>query len=158
MKFIRATVDVVLDRFYPGRSPHSNRHRFNRPGHNGHNVRPSNRIDEDVGEQVEKEELKGEITTVVGAVLGKQQCWERTACTLGKRTKSFAAKDLLFMVAEKAVPSWRETLDLVRGGSADSINCGSFDCSPSERPQRIPDNDRGQGEAISRHMPVDIES
>ena len=61
-------------------------------------------------------------------------------------------------VAEKAVPSWRETLDLVRGGSADSINCGSFDCSPSERPQRIPDNDRGQGEAISRHMPVDIES
>ena len=57
------------------------------------------------------------------------------------------------------MPSWRETLDLVRGGSADSINCGSFDCSPSERPpQRIPGNDRGQGEAISRHMPVDIES
>ena len=44
-----------------------------------------------------QEELKGEITTVVGAVLGKQQCWERTACTLGKRTKSFAAKDLFFM-------------------------------------------------------------
>ena len=44
-----------------------------------------------------KDELKGEITTVVGAVLGKQQCWERTACTLGKRTKSFAAKDVFLM-------------------------------------------------------------
>ena len=48
-------------------------------------------------QSVLQEELKGEITTVVGAVLGKQQCWERSACTLGKRTRSFAAKDLLFM-------------------------------------------------------------
>ena len=47
----------------------------------------------------------------------------------------------------------RDTLNLVRGGSEDSINCGNFDCSPSERP-RIPDHDQ----AISRHMPVDIES
>ena len=55
MKFIRATVDVVLDRFYPGRSPSasssiSNRYGGGRPL----GVGPSNRIDEDVGEQVEK--------------------------------------------------------------------------------------------------------
>ena len=56
-------------------------------------------------------------------------------------------------LAEKAVPSMRDTLNLVRGGSEDSINCGNFDCSPSERP-RIHDHDQ----AISRHMPVDIES
>ena len=57
MKFIRATVDVVLDRFYPGRSSSSpsTRHRFNHPHpHNNHHARPTNRIDEDVGEQVEK--------------------------------------------------------------------------------------------------------
>ena len=41
--------------------------------------------------------LKDEVTTVVGAMLAKQQCWERTACMLGKRTKSFAAKDVVFM-------------------------------------------------------------
>ena len=55
MKFIRATVDVVLDRFYPGRSPASSL--STRYGHGGgrpHGVGPSNRIDEDVGEQVEK--------------------------------------------------------------------------------------------------------
>ena len=58
MKFIRATVDVVLDRFYPGRSP-SNRHRYNRP--HDLNVLPSNRIDEDAGEQVEKVRFVQEI-------------------------------------------------------------------------------------------------
>ena len=57
MKFIRATVDVVLDRFYPGRSPASsisNRYGGGRP----HGVGPSNRIDEDVGEQVEKVSMR----------------------------------------------------------------------------------------------------
>ena len=54
MKFIRATVDVVLDRFYPGRSPASISNRYGgRP-----NVGPSNRIDEDVGEQVEKVRMR----------------------------------------------------------------------------------------------------
>ena len=60
-------------------------------------------------------------------------------------------------MAEKAVPSWKSTLDLVRGGSEDSIHCGRFDCSPSERPKR-PQAASGGGEAISRHMPIDIES
>ena len=52
MKFIRATVDVVLDRFYPGRSPASISHRYGGGGRP--HLGPSNRIDEDVGEQVEK--------------------------------------------------------------------------------------------------------
>ena len=64
------------------------------------------------------------------------------------------------------MPSWKATLDLVRGGSEDSIHCGRFDCSPSERPQRRPQGAAttarlpggGGGEAISRHMPIDIES
>ena len=30
------------------------------------------------------ENIKTGITTVVGAALGEQQCWERTACKLGE--------------------------------------------------------------------------
>ena len=57
------------------------------------------------------------------------------------------------------MPSWKSTLDLVRGGSEDSIHCGRFDCSPSERPKRpLAASGGGGGEAISRHMPIDIES
>ena len=52
------------------------------------------------------------------------------------------------------VPSWRETLDLVRGGSEDAIACGDFDCSPSERRRGHDHLDQG----VSRHAPVDIQS
>ena len=31
-----------------------------------------------------KKDIKTGITTVVGAALGEQQCWERTACKLGE--------------------------------------------------------------------------
>ena len=61
MKFIRATVDVVLDRFYPGRSSPASSSISTRYGHGGgrpHGVGPSNRIDEDVGEQVEKVRMR----------------------------------------------------------------------------------------------------
>ena len=34
--------------------------------------------------QKEQENIKTGITTVVGAALGEQQCWERTACKLGE--------------------------------------------------------------------------
>ena len=32
----------------------------------------------------QQEELKSGITTVVGAALGEQECWERTACKAGE--------------------------------------------------------------------------
>ena len=32
----------------------------------------------------EKEELKNGITTVVGAALGEQECWQKTACKAGE--------------------------------------------------------------------------
>ena len=43
------------------------------------------------------EVLKDGITTVVGAVLDKQQCWEKAACLLGRETRQIAAKDLIFL-------------------------------------------------------------
>ena len=36
-------------------------------------------------------------TTIIGAVLKKQKCYERTACTLGTYLKDFAGKDVTFM-------------------------------------------------------------
>lgn len=44
-----------------------------------------------------KEVLKTEVTTVVGAILNKQQCWERTMCSMGRRSRNFAAKDIFFL-------------------------------------------------------------
>lgn len=43
------------------------------------------------------EMLKDGITTVVGAVLDKQQCWEKAACLVGRETRPIAAKDLIFL-------------------------------------------------------------
>ena len=43
------------------------------------------------------EVLKDGITTVVGAVLDKQQCWEKAACLLGRETRQIAARDLIFL-------------------------------------------------------------
>ena len=37
-----------------------------------------------------------EITTLVGAVLNKQRCWDRTACFVGARSNVFVAKEVVF--------------------------------------------------------------
>ena len=52
------------------------------------------------------ERLKDGLTTVVGAVMQKQQCWEKTACTVGAYLHSATqAKDVVFILAEKVSPS-----------------------------------------------------
>ena len=35
-------------------------------------------------QEEQKEHIKKGITTVVGAALGEQECWERTACKVGE--------------------------------------------------------------------------
>ena len=35
--------------------------------------------------------------TVLGALLGKQECWEKAACFLGFRSRWFAGKELLLL-------------------------------------------------------------
>merc|ERR1712130_285001 len=63
----------------------------------------------------EQEELKNGITTVVGAALGEQECWEKTACKAGEYAASLPGKDVLFIVLDRLVPSsWVETLDSVK--------------------------------------------
>lgn len=80
-----------------------------------------------------KEVLKSEITTYVGAVLNKQECWEKSACIIGRRTSGFAAKDVVFLLAEKFVPDWKYTLDLVKAGSQNVISCREFQCSTKRK-------------------------
>ena len=36
-------------------------------------------------------------TTLIGAVLKKQKCYERSACTIGNYLKDFAGKDVTFL-------------------------------------------------------------
>ena len=49
----------------------------------------------------EKEELKAGITTVVGAALGEQECWEKTACKAGEYAATLPGKTCLFENAGK---------------------------------------------------------
>jgi hypothetical protein len=98
-----------LDSFFPGGKSSA----ALLGNHFNDNTLPRNRIDVDIESEDEasdllepskKEMLKEEITTVVGAVLAKQKCWERTACIVGKRTKAFVAKDVVFMYVKR----WNE--------------------------------------------------
>lgn len=130
LSIIRATVDVVLDKFMPGSSEDGIDLSNDISG-------PIPRRDVDVEELMEKshkkEMLKQEITTVVGAALLKQECYQRTACMIGHRASSFAAKDVLFIMAEKIVPSWKYTIDLIKSGSQRALDCDTFICSTERR-------------------------
>ena len=64
MSFIRAAVNVFINGFISSR--------------NDEIYGPSKRID-NVEEDGRAETLKQEVTTIVGAVLNKQQCWEESA-------------------------------------------------------------------------------
>ena len=48
-------------------------------------------------EIVKQERLKSGLTTIVGAVMRKQNCWERSACTVGSYMSAVQAKDVFFM-------------------------------------------------------------
>eukprot|EP00095_Tigriopus_kingsejongensis_P008202 maker-scaffold895_size84271-snap-gene-0.34 protein:Tk08202 transcript:maker-scaffold895_size84271-snap-gene-0.34-mRNA-1 annotation:"hypothetical protein DAPPUDRAFT_329459" len=129
LSIIRATVDVLMDKFLPSGSGELD---FSNDIHG-----PIPRRDMNVEEFIEKnrrqEDLKQEITTVVGAVLDKQECYQRTACMIGRKASSFAAKDVMFIMAEKIVPSWKYTLDLIKNGSQDALDCAAFTCSPESK-------------------------
>ena len=44
-----------------------------------------------------KESMKSGLTTIIGSVMQKQQCWERSSCIFGDSVKDFPAKDVTFM-------------------------------------------------------------
>ena len=68
----------------------------------------------------EQEQLKDGITTVVGAALGEQQCWERTACKLGEYSSSLPGKDIVFILFDRVAPtSWLSSLNIIKDVSRD---------------------------------------
>jgi hypothetical protein len=44
-----------------------------------------------------KEAMRSGATTLLGAFMDKQQCWERAACILGTFASGMSAKDVAFM-------------------------------------------------------------
>ena len=88
LNLIRKTVDILMDVFFPA-SIQSNEI----------DSVLTKRNDPDLTSQPlqNNEMLKDGITTVVGAVLDKQQCWEKAACLVGRETRPIAAKDLIFL-------------------------------------------------------------
>ncbi len=101
MKVIKTGVDFFFDRFMT-ESP-NNDVTTNKVG-------PLPRRDDFVSEDVDDVEmeivlkkrnkerhLRNGVTSLIGALLQKQQCWENTACRVGFYLEPVAAKDVLFM-------------------------------------------------------------
>ena len=57
---------------------------------------------EDVQAEKDRKEMRKEgmisgLTTLFGAVLDKQKCWEQCSCKIGSMLKGHGAKDIIFM-------------------------------------------------------------
>ena len=52
---------------------------------------------EDQEERLRTERVKDGLTTMVGAVMQKQQCWEKTACTVGTYLNTVQGKEVIFV-------------------------------------------------------------
>ena len=107
LKFIRHCVDLVVDFFYPS----------DIPAQLESEIAPllTSRADdvtahlqyqlEDQDPQIKeafvtlkaKETFGTSATTLIGAMLNKQKCYERSACIMGKYLSEFNAKDLTFL-------------------------------------------------------------
>ena len=44
-----------------------------------------------------QESVKGGLTTMIGAVMQKQKCWEKCCCIIGSFLKNNPGKDILFL-------------------------------------------------------------
>ena len=82
------------------------------------------------GERQKHADLKAGITTIVGAVLGEQECWKRTACRAGEFAKDLPGKDFMFIVLERLAPdSWLNTLDISKVSATYEDDCNRFECT-----------------------------
>jgi len=116
LRVIRAGIDMMVATLFP-----SNTHLSQPNGDPLQRRSDSVHLDEELRRKVAEEQLKAErlkdgLTTVVGAVMQKQQCWEKTACTVGAYLHSATqAKEVVFILAEKVSPSsWAPTLDIIK--------------------------------------------
>jgi hypothetical protein len=47
-------------------------------------------------DKLKQENFKSGLTTVIGAVMQKQKCWEQCCCIIGSFIKDTPGKDLIF--------------------------------------------------------------
>jgi len=84
----------------------------------------------EVEEEDDQEYLKEGITTLVGAALGEQQCWERSACLAGEYAADIPGRDVIFIVLDRIVPtSWARTIDTIKQSATYIENCEKYICS-----------------------------
>ncbi|XP_040578998.1 uncharacterized protein [Lepeophtheirus salmonis] len=82
----------------------------------------------------EDEVLRRGITTVIGALMNKQECWIKTACIIGDYSRTLKIKEFLIIVAKKiAPPEWKKTMDVFVSASNNETDCRTFLCSPKDR-------------------------
>ncbi|XP_023322013.1 uncharacterized protein LOC111696604 isoform X2 [Eurytemora carolleeae] len=123
MKLVRSVVDGVVERFREGRSDLG--------------VTDRDRSDLDLGEGHDQENLKEGITTLVGAALGEQQCWERSACLAGEYAAELPGKDVLFIVLDRLTPtSWIGTLNTIKQSATYIQDCSKYQCSAESKNPR----------------------
>jgi len=82
-------------------------------------------------EQADNQEyLKDGITTLVGAALGEQECWERSACLAGEYAADIPGRDVIFIVLDRIVPtSWARTIDTIKQSATYIEDCEKYICS-----------------------------
>ncbi len=63
--------------------------------------RATNPLEDDALADQSQEVMKEGITTLVGAALGEQQCWERTACKAGEYAATIPGKYITFFMKKR---------------------------------------------------------
>lgn len=48
-------------------------------------------------DKTKQDNFKDGLTTIFGAIMQKQKCWEKCACTIGSLVKDFPAKEFMFL-------------------------------------------------------------
>ena len=73
--------------------------------------RATNPLEDDASADQSQEVMKEGITTLVGAALGEQQCWERTACKAGEYAATIPGKNALVYedASSQYFLSWERT-------------------------------------------------
>lgn len=68
-----------------------------------------------------EEKVRDGLTSILGGIMGKQQCWEKMFCGIGEMGKSISGTSVAFLILKSSVPStWtktRQTIDLIKQGT-----------------------------------------
>lgn len=122
LRLVRSLVDGVIERLHVDREGRSDLGRSDRD-------RSDLDLEADTPDPA-REEIKEKITTFVGAALGEQECWQRSACLAGEYAANLPGKDVIFIVLDRLAPaSWTHTLSTIKQSATYVQDCSRFVCS-----------------------------